>query len=246
MGKSCVSRILAKLCGKNHIFSYVGTFISTDFSIREGRRSPGCLHPVLYARSTLKLSNGFLHVIARRLPARAEALQVFSVVLFAVFGWSIRGFLYKIPSFTLYFGLASNLAILCYMLAFALLESALVMGFLLLLSVVLPSQWFKQGFAYKGFVLILVAAVASIVFENWYRVDFFKDIMAGDTSSIPPFVIGVVVTILALSALLWAFRARPWLQKMSRLVMEQLSIFTYIYVPLGVLGLAVVLFRNLA
>ncbi len=189
--------------------------------------------------------NGFLQLISRRLPARAEALQVFSIVLFAVFGWSIRGFLYKIPAFSLYFGLTSNLAILSYMLAFALLESALVMGFLLLLSVVLPSQWFQQGFAYKGFVVILVTTIASIMFESWYQVEFFKDIMAGDTSSIPPFIVGLIVAIIALFALLWAFRALPWLQKISRLVMEQLSIFTYIYVPLGVLGLAVVLFRNL-
>ncbi len=191
------------------------------------------------------MMNGFLQLISRRLPARAEALQVFSIVLFAVFGWSIRGFLYKIPAFSLYFGLTSNLAILSYMLAFALLESALVMGFLLLLSVVLPSRWFQQGFAYKGFVIILVTTIASIVFESWYQVEFFKDIMAGDTSSIPPFIIGLIVAIITLFALLWAFRALPWLQKISRLVMEQLSIFTYIYVPLGVLGLAVVLFRNL-
>lgn len=37
MGKSCVSRILWELCGKKHIFPDVKTFISTDFSIREGR-----------------------------------------------------------------------------------------------------------------------------------------------------------------------------------------------------------------
>lgn len=192
------------------------------------------------------MSNSLIHLVRQRLPARTDTLQVFSVVLFAVFGWSIRGFLYKIPAFTLYFGLTANLAILCYMLAFALLESTLVMGFLLLLSVLLPSQWFKQGFAYKGFVVILVVTIASIVFESWYQVEFFKNIMAGDTSSIPPFLVGIVITIVALFALLWAFHARPSLQKISRAVMEQLSIFTYVYVPLGLLGLAVVLFRNLA
>src|SRR5512135_940698 len=156
--------------------------------------------------------------IRQRLPARRDALQVFGIVLFAVFGWSIRGFLYKIPSFTLYFGLTANFAILCYMLAFALLESSLVMGVLLLFSVALPARLFKQGFAYKSFLIVLVLAIASMVFEGWYRVDFFKDILAGNDYAIPPFVIGLVSTVASLSVLLWSFHFWPRLQKIARFV----------------------------
>ncbi len=184
-------------------------------------------------------------LIRRRLPARSEALQVLGVVLFAVFGWSIRGFLYKFPSFTLYFGLTSNLAILCYMFAFALLESALVMALLLIASVALPSRFYREGFGYKSFVILLVAIAAAIVFESWYRIDFFKDIMAGLDYPIPPFLIGTAVTLVLLAALLWLFGIWPRLQKIAHFLMEQFSIFTYIYVPLGLLGLLVVLIRNL-
>ncbi len=183
--------------------------------------------------------------IRGRLPSRSDTLQVFGVVSFLVFGWSIRGFFYKIPSFTLYFGLTANLAILGYMFAFALLESGLVMAFLLVLSVLLPAGILKQGFAYKAFIILLVATAASIVFESWYRVDFFKDMMAGMTYMVAPFLIGIAVAILLLVALLWGFHAWPRLQKYAVFVMEQLSIFTYIYVPLGLLGLIVVLIRNL-
>jgi hypothetical protein len=187
-----------------------------------------------------------IEAIHRRLPARHESLQVFGVVLFAVFGWSIRGFLYKIPSFTLYFDLTANLTILAYMLAFALLESALVMLFLLLLSVIFPARAFQHGFAYKAFIIILVATTASITFESWYKIAFFKDMMAGMSYMVTPFLIGIAVSILLLIALLWVFHAWPRLQKVVSVLMEQLSIFTYIYVPLGLVGLVVVLIRNLA
>lgn len=190
------------------------------------------------------MSGNLSEVIRSRLPSRAEVLQVFGVVLFLVFGWSIRGFFYKIPSFTLYFNLTANLAVLCYMMAFALIESALVMAFLLLLSMVLPSQILKRGFAYKSFIIILVATAASIVFESWYRVAFFKDMMAGMNYMVAPFLIGIAVSLLLLAALFWGFHAWPRLQKYVSFVMEQLSIFTYIYVPLGLLGLVVVLIRN--
>ena len=42
-----------------------------------------------------------LDVLRRKLPVRAEALSVFNVLIFVVFGWSIRGFLFEIPSFLL-------------------------------------------------------------------------------------------------------------------------------------------------
>ncbi len=178
------------------------------------------------------------------MPERRDTLQVFGVVLFAIFGWSIRGFLYKVPSFTLYFGLSSNLAVLCYMLSFALLESLLVIGFLLGLSVLLPARVLKDGFAYKGFLIVLVAAVAMIVFEFWYRVDFFKDMMNGQYYMVQPFIMGSVLSIVVLAGLLWLFHARPRWQKYLVYAAEQLGIFTYIYVPLGLIGFLVVLVRN--
>lgn len=187
----------------------------------------------------------FFRRISFRMPARHEALQVFSVVLFAVFGWSIRGFLYKIPAFTLYFGLGVNLAILSYMLAFALLESLLVTCGLLLLCALLPSRFLQVGFAYKGFLIVAVATISMILFETYYRVEYFKDIMARDYSSIPPFIIGTIACGAALAALLWLFHRQPRLQRYSLHVIEQISVFTYIYVPLGLVGLFVVLARNL-
>ncbi len=190
------------------------------------------------------MSNSLFRVIQSRLPERRDALQVFGVVLFAVFGWSIRGFLYKIPSFTLYFGLSTNLAVLCYMLSFALLESLVIIGCLLALAALLPARVLKEGFAYKGFLIVLVAALAMIVFEFWYRVDFFKDMMNGQYYMVAPFVMGSVSSIIVLAGLLWLFHVRPRWQKYLVYAAEQLGIFTYIYVPLGLIGFLVVLVRN--
>ncbi|HTP02506.1 MAG TPA: hypothetical protein VMJ64_14120 [Anaerolineales bacterium] len=185
------------------------------------------------------------HSNRSRLPARRDILGVFSAVLFVVFGWSIRGFLYKIPAFALYFGLGTNLAILCYMFAFALIESILVTGTLVVVAAILPPGVFRQGFSYKGFIVVLVASVAMILFEGYYQSAFFKDIMAGNDSSIPPFVLGSVASLIALAALLWVAHVQPRVRRVAQYIVDQLSIFAYIYVPLGLLGLAVVILRNL-
>lgn len=193
----------------------------------------------------MKSSTSIAHSFRSRLPGTREMLKVFGVVLFAVFGWSIRGFLFKIPAFTLYFGLGTNLAILCYMFAFALFESVLVIAVLVLLAGLLPARFMKDGFAYKAFLIVLVATIAMIVFEGYFKVEYFKDIMAGNESSIPPFAAGVVVSLASLFGLLWLFRVKPALQRLALYVVEQFSVFTYIYVPLGLVGLIVVIARNL-
>ncbi len=186
-----------------------------------------------------------LHLTTTRLPTRRDVLLVFGVVLFSVFGWSIRGFLYKLPAFTLYFGLGANLAVLCYMFAFALVESLLVTAVLVLLGTLLPSGWLKSGFAYKGFLIVLVASAAVILFENYYRADFLKDMLAGYTYMFPPFIVGLMGSVLLLAALMWLFHRYQRLQRYALYAVEQISLFTYIYVPLGLIGVVVVLVRNL-
>jgi hypothetical protein len=193
----------------------------------------------------MQWQNSALNWIQSRIPARRELLEVFNVVLFCVFGWSIRGFLFNLPSFTLYFGLKSNLAILCYMLAFALLETLLVTAFLVIVSALLPARLLREGFAYKGFLIVLVASLALILFQGYYSSNFFKDILAKNYSSIPPFVVGSVVSLVVLFALLWIFHRWARFQKYLLSFVEQFGVFTYIYVPLGLIGLMVVIIRNL-
>ena len=166
-------------------------------------------------------------------------------MLFAVFGWSIRGYLFKLPALALYFGIGANLAVLAYMFSFALLESLIIMGVLLAICIILPERVFKEGFAYKAFLTMMVATIGMIQFERYYKVEYFKDIMARNYESIPPFVEGVAACLAALVMLLWMLHRWPRLQKYPLLVMEQVSLFNYIYVPLGVLGLIVVIVRNL-
>ncbi|MGZ6316444.1 MAG: hypothetical protein ACXWNQ_04225 [Anaerolineales bacterium] len=183
--------------------------------------------------------------ITSRLPERNELREVFNVVLFLVFGWSIRGFLFKMPALTLYFGLKNNLAVLCYMLAFALVETLIVTSVLVLISMLLPARVLRRGFAYKGFLTILVASVALILFQGYSQVNFLKDMLADNYSSVPPLVMGVVGAAAVLVVLLWIFQRWPRFQKYLLTLVEQFGVFTYIYVPLGLIGLMVVIIRNL-
>jgi hypothetical protein len=121
------------------------------------------------------------------------------------------------------------------MMAFALLESLAVTGFLALLSALLPSNWLKDGFALKGFVSILVFAITSITLQKF--LDNFP--------SIPILITLVLAPLAAIVLLTYAMRSMPKFRNVMLNIEDRIVIMLFVYVPIGLLSLVVVLYRNL-
>jgi hypothetical protein len=171
-----------------------------------------------------------------RFPKQEEILPVFGSLVFVVFSWSIRGFLYIVPSLILRHSVGETLSVLCYMLAFALLESLLLMSGGVLVSMFLPRKWFLEGFTYKGFIALLVFTIALIVLQN------------NLTNVLPPvdiLYLGFAISIAVMVALFFLSDKVTVFRKALLAIAERLQVFVYIYVPLGMVGILVVIFRNL-
>jgi len=180
-----------------------------------------------------------LNFFKKRLPERSDVFTVLGVVVFLVFSWSIRGFFYKVPSFILYFKVGQVLAVLSYMMGFALLESLLGTLGLGLLAFLLPASWFKNGFVYKSFITLLVGAIALLWLE--YTIMDFNN-------RLPPvslLLTAAGITLGGWVALLLLFHHIKLLQKPVLFIADRVGVMAYIYIPLGFLGLIVVLIRNI-
>jgi hypothetical protein len=177
-----------------------------------------------------------MHFLPRRLPDRQEILLALGGVIFVVYGWALRGFLYQFSSFILFHSVGDILAIFAYVMALALLESLTVLGVLLLASLLLPPAWFRAGFAYKALLAVLVAAAAAVGLDNYLTKKMSSELL--------------LLGGLAVSIILWIGLA-SLIERGGRIravlmdLMDRMQIFTYIFVPIGVLSLLVVLFRNL-
>jgi hypothetical protein len=177
-----------------------------------------------------------LNHIRSRLPGRSEIIAVFSVAVFACHSWTMLGFFNKLSSFILYFTIGEILSIFAYMMSVALLESIAVTILLVLLSVVLPPGWLREGFAYKGFVIIAIVTAASILFQKFLPDDYPSTLMLAVSAVVP------IVLIVALIAVGQSF---PRLRSLLLDVQDRISIMLYIYVPIGILSMLVVFIRNL-
>jgi hypothetical protein len=170
------------------------------------------------------------------LPESRQIFLVFGVALFIVHSWSIHTFLYNIPSFILYMNIGQIVGVFAYMMAFALLESLLVMGLLLFVSAILPRAWYRDKFVSKGFLTILVSAALAIAIRlslgNLYP-------------GIEELYGKVLIAGLVLIGSILAVHYYQPLQKVLEFLAEQISIMTYLYLPIGIISVVVVLARNI-
>jgi hypothetical protein len=175
--------------------------------------------------------------IKRRFPPRSELLSVFGVAVFVCYTWALLGFLNKLSSFILYFTMGEIGSIFAFMMAFTLLESLAVTVILALVSAVLPESWLRDGFAFKGFIILIIATTASILFQ--------KLMLANEFPSLLPLA-AFIVTPIALSAgLILLIHSRPRVQRILGSIQDRIQIMLFIYVPLGLFALLVVLYQNL-
>jgi hypothetical protein len=180
-----------------------------------------------------------LTTFRERIPQRRESLYVFGAVVFVIYSWAIRGFLYQLSSLRLYHTVGEIFAIFSYLMAIALIESLIIMSGLILMGVILPGKWFREGFAYKGFITILVAAIAMI------RLHYYLFSLNGGMPSMNIIYLSAGVTLVLLILLICVFQKTPQLQTFLLAVQERMQIFIYFYIPLGIIGLTVVVLRNL-
>lgn len=177
--------------------------------------------------------------LRERLPEQREVLYVFGGVVFFVYSWAIRGFLYQFSSLRLYHTVGEIFAVFSYLMAFALVESLVIMGALIGIGFLLPDKWLRQGFAYKGFAAVVVTGIAMV----WLHYYLYSLNYTLPPMSVIYFAFGIAAA--GLIVLIWVLEHIPQVKRFFLSIQERLQVFLYFYIPVGLLGLAVVLTRNL-
>ena len=177
-----------------------------------------------------------MDLISKRFPRRNEIIAVLSVAVFVCFSWTLYGFFNKLSSFVLDFTSGEIGNIFAFMMAFALLESLVVTAILVVLSAILPSEWLRSEFAVKGFVILIILTITSILFQKTLTLDF------PSTLSLAGFLLVPLVLIVAMISLI---NSKPRLKNILNNIQDRILILLYIYVPLGLFALLFVLYKNI-
>jgi hypothetical protein len=177
-----------------------------------------------------------LDIFRSRIPPKDQIVLPLATCVFFVFSWSIVWYFHKAPGWLLFLPPKEVLGIFAYTQGFALLESLAIWLCLILLAMLLPAQAFRARFASQGTMTVFVAALWAILLRLIAATPLGLD--AGRIALWAAFFL----TSMVLSWILVA-RLRP-MENALGAIADRLTVFLYIYVPLGLLGLVVVIVRN--
>lgn len=172
-----------------------------------------------------------------RLPNLQAVFQVYAVIAVMFSAWTITAFLWKLSAWLMILNLGEILTIFSYAMVTNLMESLLVLLFLLLICVLLPVSFLRDDFVVRGAILS-----AGIVGSLWA---FVRLHMAFGMDAGLKLLLGPLA-ILLLTAIFLAGAPRfRFLHSAIAWISDRLTVFLYLLVPLFVVLSAYVVFRNI-
>ena len=171
----------------------------------------------------------------KRLPSLPDIMSVYAVIATMLFTWSTLVFLWYLPSWMHFMTLGDLLPVFCYVMTASFVESLTFLLVLLLLCVLLPSNFLRNEFIPRGTTISLVV-IGLIMLRNRFpgsgMIDFF-------------FSINGLVLILAVILAAFLSTRIALVRRALISFSDRLTIFLYILIPLCLFSLVVILIRNI-
>lgn len=175
-------------------------------------------------------------ILAKRIPSIQRLSATFGLILFVIHTWSIWQFLYRVPSYLMYLDIINLLAVFAYYMGFALLESLILLIILIFVAMILPTDWYAINFDAMNLPIVLISAISAVGFQKQ---------LGNAYEGINPIIQWLGSTLLMISCLAILTRTLSNLRNFSSKVMDRISIMIYLYLPIGLFSLLVVMYRNL-
>jgi len=173
----------------------------------------------------------FIKLVTARAPELNKVAATFGSILLIVHSYALVDYFYRVPSFLNYMDIGTLFGVLAYYMGFAFLESAVLLGLLTLLAILIPKKWYADHFSVMNFPIVTVLALSA---------DRYQTQIKNAYTGILPIALwfGVTVALAVVMAVL--FVKVTWLKRAAEFMMERVAIMNYIYVPIGLIALLVV------
>lgn len=172
---------------------------------------------------------------------------VFSSAAFCIYSWSMFIFFWQVPSLLLRFSPEEIVGYVAYQLLFALAESIIVTLLIASLSLILPAKFIRNNLRVTGTVLFFAFAINSIILKELIRhIVWLERTFQVQGITTTQIVAGtwIVCLVLLIIGVILIAKSENMKQAIDKFV-ENLSVLVSLYVILSVLGIILVIIRNL-
>jgi hypothetical protein len=178
--------------------------------------------------------------ILHRLPNPQAILQVYAVIAVMFSAWTITAFLWKLSAWLLILNIGEIFTVFSYSMVANLLESLTILVLLLLICALLPGTLLRDHFVVRGTILAM-GIIGSLMAFVTFHMQF------GIESGMKLFMAPLAVLLLTALVLVFPakFRLVRFLHSAIQWISDRMLVFLYVLVPLFVIVLAYVIFRNI-
>lgn len=158
-------------------------------------------------------------------------------IILSIHVWSILRVLEEMPAWILRLSISELLGVVAYTQVFALLESAFVLVFFLVVSFLLPKRWLAYQFVPATSILVFVATLWAIAAHNYDKV-----IRNWGAREFLPWLILVMISL----ALAWVLVSRS--KKVRNAIVElvdRATVLAAVNLFIDSLSLVIILIRNM-
>jgi hypothetical protein len=176
--------------------------------------------------------------IQGRLAPQGEYLKLFLVCVFPVHLWALINLANTVPSLLLLMNTRQMISVAAYVLAFALFESLAIFTLLFLASILIPFRYFGTQLVPLGSSVVLIASISAVLIH-------FHD--AWDIEAIKFNQWATLWTVLGLATIGLAVLIVSRHSRIARAIRsgaERVSVLSFAYLTIDILGLLVILARN--
>jgi hypothetical protein len=176
----------------------------------------------------------YFTALKEKIPSPHKISRLYAMIVFFVYGWTSVAFFWKVPSWLYFLNLGEITSILAYALSSALLESVILLLLFVLASLGLPPSWLRDKFVVRSSIIFctLTFWVVLLNLSSLIELPTTRDILT--------FALGFPFT--AGLGILLADRI-PLLQRFLDYLSNQLTVFLYLWLPLSLAGILILIIR---
>jgi hypothetical protein len=178
-----------------------------------------------------------------RFPSARETYLLFAACTFPVHIWALLNLFRKVPAYILRLSAQELVGVSAYTLAFALLESLILLIFLIALSATLPSKYFRDRFVAQGAILVLL--ISSWLIPVHYQRSILVALGVNPTQFLALIFLWVISFAILLSALSYLIRRSSAVESTIVKFVDRLTVLAGLYLLLDVTSVFTIIIRNL-
>lgn len=174
----------------------------------------------------------------KRFPKPQAILQVYAVITFMLSAWTMVAFSWKLSTWLLTLNIGEIFTVFSYAMLTNLLESLLVLSFLLVISALLPSRFLRDDFIVRGTIISMGLIGSLMMYLGLNRAFNNENVVM---------LLSGPIAVLSLMVFFLGFSSKfHWLRSATTWMSDRLIVFLLILLPLFLLLSAYVIVRNIA